>query len=602
MKAPAVSGSNPTGDAGEFTSPGTAYNRGGVYHLCGEVQDGSRFPRPSPSNDCEILNRKEQRVKSAEGDCKIAKKSAKDKPGARRDLPMSGIAHRCAVCLLVALCPGLAVGQKAAAYAEPFRPQVHFSPQQHWTNDPNGLVHFKNEYHLFFQYNPLGDQWGHMSWGHAVSPDLLHWQELPVAIPEANGEMIFTGSVVVDEGNTSGLCRGGEACLVAIYTGNRGQGSTQREVQDIASSQDRGRTWEPFSGNPVLDLQMADFRDPSVTWNEKSHSWLMAVALPNEHRVAFYTSPDLKHWMRQSTFGPAGAVAGQWECPDLLRIPGARGDKEFWVLKVGLNPGALQGGSGEQFFFGEFDGTQFTASTEPGAHGWTDYGKDSYCAISYNHLAPGENPTLLGWMSNWQYASKIPTAPWRGQMTLARRVTALQDGAGLALAQEPVVAPLRILPSQQVRKSLSGGEETGEVVVTESPAELFLNFHPADSRSLGIRIYSDADHWTEIGYERKTLLFYVDRVHSGLNISPEFPARTEAPLVEGRGWDLRVILDRASVSAFAQNGTVVMTNLIFPASTKARVVLFRQGGSKPVTAAGDVWKLRSIWSDAGGKP
>ena len=499
--------------------------------------------------------------------------------------------------LVASLSPNLSVGQ-ASLYNEPYRPQTTFSPQRNWTNDPNGLLYFQGEYHLFFQYNPFGDQWGHMSWGHAVSPDLLHWKELPVAIPEANGEMIFTGSVVVDEKNTSGLCRGREPCLVAVYTGHRGQGPTQRQVQDIAVSLDRGRTWQAYSGNPVLDLHMADFRDPSVTWNQESHSWLMAVALPSEHKVAFYTSPDLKQWTRQSTFGPAGATGGQWECPDLLRIPGGNGTKEVWALKVGLNPGSLQGGSGEQYFLGTFNGGRFTPTTAPGAHGWTDYGKDSYCAISYNHLPPSEKPTLLGWMNNWQYAGKLPTAPWRGQMTLARRITAVHDSAGAALSQEPVIAPLRILPPKSMRKSLAASQEKIELIATESPAEFRLTFQPANAEIFGLRVYSDADHWTEVGYDRPNLRFYVDRVHSGPGIAPEFPVRTDAPLVEGRPWDLTLILDRSSISAFTQGGTIAMTNLIFPVSPNARLVLFRKGGTQKVTVTGQAWMLQSIWSNA----
>jgi fructan beta-fructosidase len=493
---------------------------------------------------------------------------------------------------------GQSTQPKAVAYDEPYRPQVHFSPQHHWTNDPNGLVYFKGEYHLFYQYNPLGDTWGHMSWGHAVSPDLLHWQVLPVAIPESDTEMIYTGSVVVDERNTSGLCRDGNACLVAIYTGHRGHGDTQREVQDIAASQDRGRTWQVFSGNPVLDLGMSNFRDPSVTWNDEAHAWLMAVSLPNEHQVAFYTSSDLKQWTRRSTFGPAGATGGQWECPDLLRVPGEKGSKEVWALKVGLNPGSLQGGSGEQFFLGNFDGTQFTQSTEPGSHGWTDYGKDSYCAISYNHLPAGEKPTLIGWMNNWQYANKLPTSPWRGQMTLARRLTAIHDQAGLALSEDPVIAPLRMLPARQVSQTLSASKSATELINAESPAELKLSFRPGDTQNLGLRVYSDDEHWTEIGFDNANGKLYVDRTHSGLTVAKDFPARTEAPLVKSRPWNLHLILDRSSVSVFAQNGTLAMTNLIFPPGTKCQVMFFRQGGTQAVSVKGTFWNLRSIWTGA----
>ena len=483
--------------------------------------------------------------------------------------------------------------QAAENYDQPFRPQVHFSPQRNWTNDPNGLVYFRGEYHLFFQYNPFGDEWGHMSWGHAVSPDLLHWKELAVAIPEGDGEMIFTGSVVVDEKNTSGLCDGSKACMVAVYTGNRGAGATQREVQDLASSQDGGRTWQKYPGNPVLDLHMSDFRDPNVSWNEQSRSWIMAVALPNEHKVAFYASPDLKHWTRRSTFGPMGATGGQWECPDLVHIPDKDGKGGIWALKVGLNPGSLQGGSGEQYFLGSFDGTTFTQSSEAGSHGWSDYGKDSYCAISYNHLPPGAQPVLLGWMNNWQYASKQPTSPWRGQMTLARRVTLIHDGSGFALSQQPVIEPLRILPATRIEKRLSDGET--RLSAGESPTEFRLTFSPGESQGFGLRIFSDADHWTEVAFDRTKQIFSVDRTHSGLNIAPEFPAKTEAPLAGDRAFDLDLIVDHSSVSAFAQEDTIAVTNLIFPPTRNLRLVLFQKGG-KSVEVRGEAWKLRSIWS------
>lgn len=250
------------------------------------------------------------------------------------------------------------VAASAQQYAEQFRPQVHYSPAKNWMNDPNGLVFFQGEYHLFYQYNPTGDLPANISWGHAVSSDLLHWKELPVAIPATAETLIFTGSVVVDQHNSSGLCATNDACLVAIYTGHHPHGEQPPvETQDLAVSQDRGRTWQNYSGNPVLDRgAMANFRDPSVSWNEQTHSWLMTVALPDDHKVLFYTSPNLKQWTELTSFGPAGTVAGQWECPALVHLPasGARGDA--WVLKVGLNPGSLQGGSGEQYFVGNFDG------------------------------------------------------------------------------------------------------------------------------------------------------------------------------------------------------------------------------------------------------
>ncbi|WP_433969296.1 glycoside hydrolase family 32 protein [Tunturiibacter gelidiferens] len=176
-------------------------------------------------------------------------------------------------------------------------------PEENWANDPNGLAFYQGEYHLFFQYNPFGNQWGHMSWGHAVSTDLLHWHELPVAIPEHDNTMIFTGSVVVDHQNTSGLCTHGD-CLVAIYTGHTQTSEGIRQTQNLAVSLDKGRNWAQYPGNPVLDLHMADFRDPSVSWDPIAHHWVMAVSLPKEHKIRFYSSPT-------SSCGHSSATSAQ---------------------------------------------------------------------------------------------------------------------------------------------------------------------------------------------------------------------------------------------------------------------------------------------------
>ena len=501
---------------------------------------------------------------------------------------------RVGACIFAWVVSGCCFGQ--GVYQEALRPQVHYSPREHWMNDPNGLVYFEGEYHLFYQYNGRSMVPEHVGWGHAVSKDLLHWEELGEAIPEVNGEAAFTGSAVVDAKNTSGLCERGKACLVAIYTGNVGSGPTQREWQNIASSQDRGRTWQRYAGNPVLDLHTKEFRDPGVSWNEQAKAWVMAVSMPNEHQVAFYTSPDLKKWTETSRFGPAGQTTGQWECPDLLKVPGA--GRDVWALKVGINPGSLQGGSGEQYFLGNFDGKTFTSGTEAGAHGWSDYGKDSYCAISYNDLPKGEKPTLIGWMDDWQYADKLPTTPWRGQMTMPRRVTAVKDGAGLGLKQEPVVESLRVGKGIGLSGVLRAGEKTRQLATTASPAEFTLSFDGGET--FGVRLYSDAEHWTEIGMDRSAMILYVDRTKAqGIEAPANFSARTEAPLAARRTFDLHVVVDRSSVEVFAQDGTVAMTNLILPKGTEIRVEMFRGGGKGAVKASGRLWPLRPIWGVTG---
>jgi len=324
----------------------------------------------------------------------------------------------------------------------------------------------------------------------------------------------------------------------------------------------------------------------------------MVVSLPNEHQVLFYKSSDLKHWTKTSTFGPQGAVGGQWECPSLVEVPQKAGKGSVWALKVGLNPGGLQGGSGEQYFLGDFDGKAFSLASGITKQSWTDYGKDSYCAISYNHLPPGAPPVLIGWMNNWEYADKLPTSPWRGQMTIPRELHVVEDADGMSLAQTPVTKGARVKTSQPIASTLKGDALHKRLLQISSPAELHVRFSSDDSHVAGLRLYSDESHWTEIGFDLEHSTFYVDRVHSGIEVTKAFPVRTEAPLAKDRPFDVDLVLDRSSVEAFAQSGTIAMTNLIFPASPMTRVEIFRVGGTLPVTVRGEAWRLNSVWANA----
>ncbi|HZU27906.1 MAG TPA: glycoside hydrolase family 32 protein [Bryobacteraceae bacterium] len=462
-------------------------------------------------------------------------------------------------------------------YDQPYRPQYHFSPRQHWTNDPNGTVFFDGEYHLFFQYNPFGDIWGHMSWGHAVSTDLVHWRELPVALPEANGVMIFTGSTVIDAHNSSGFCAGGKPCMVAVYTGH----SPGRQTQNLAYSNDRGRSWTKYSGNPVLDLNMADFRDPDVFWSEAARRWTMAVSLPNEHKIRFYGSTDLKRWAKLSDFGPAGATGGQWECPNLVQLPLEGTGERRWVLKVGLNPGGLQGGSGEQYFVGRFDGARFVNENPATTTLWTDYGKDCYCALTFNNLARGEQPVMIGWMNNWQYAVKLPTSPWRGQMTIPRQLSLRRTPEGIRLFQQP--AP-----------QLNELDESGPA--RDHSYRVTLRASPGAAHAFGVKLLASDGSATIVGYNRATARIYMDRSHSGdVAFSPDFATRTEAPLeLHGAPLRLEILVDRSSVELFAQDGEVAMTNLVF-APLDADAASFWSEGGRIASQTMQVRPMKSIW-------
>lgn len=251
------------------------------------------------------------------------------------------------------------VTETSQSGTEGWRPQFHFTPPRNWMNDPNGLVWYAGEYHLFYQHNPFGDRWGHMSWGHAVSRDLVHWEHLPVALPEQKDFMIYSGSAVVDWQNTTGFGRQGGPPLVAVFTAHYKDRPLQN--QHVAWSLDRGRTWTFYEGNPVLDIGDADFRDPKVFWHEPTQRWIMVVAWPVQRQVRFYGSPNLRQWTHLSDFGPAGCTNGVWECPDLFALPVENlPGQHRWVLVVSVSGGGPNGGSGCQYFVGQFDGWQFT--------------------------------------------------------------------------------------------------------------------------------------------------------------------------------------------------------------------------------------------------
>ncbi len=474
-------------------------------------------------------------------------------------------------------------------YTEELRPRFHWSPPFGWMNDPNGLVRVAGEYHLFFQYNPYSVDFGRIGWGHAVSDDLVHWQPLPVALAPTDAEMIFSGSVVVDRDNTSGLCPDAapESCLVAIYTTSRDLGETTRQTQDVAVSQDRGLTWTKYEGNPVLDLDLVDFRDPKVFWHEPTSSWVMVVVLPVERQVLLFRSDDLLEWEPLSEFGPAGAVDGIWECPDLFPLEVEGTGETRWVMKVDLNPGHVAGGSGGQYFVGSFDGERFVPDEPDAPPAWVDYGRDFYCATTFAEGTDEPGRQLwLGWLNDWLYATEVPTYPWRGSMTFPRELSLAATPDGVRLAQEPVgdLAALRAgevsadgdatevnralgeldpeqLGSFQARFSV-GGQRS-------SPAELRLVLE-SGAVAATVRVLPGAEG------------FLVERPDEGnLEVAPTFPGPTPvAPVDDDGPLTLTVLRDRNSLEVFGEEGRSVITELILPAGDVTRVEIVAGDGQE----------------------
>jgi sucrose-6-phosphate hydrolase SacC (GH32 family) len=514
----------------------------------------------------------------------------------------------------------------APAHDQPFRPQLSFSPQHNWMNDPNGLVYHDGEYHLFYQYNPNKDTWGDMSWGHAVSTDLLHWTELPLALPvekDARGEitqMFFSGSAVVDHANTSGLGQPGNPAMVAMYTaafphartlnGKAVRAGTQ--AQSLAYSLDRGRTWTQYAGNPVIPeppatyaAEYREFRDPKMFWYEPEQKWVLATVVAQQHKALFYSSRDLIHWEWTGEFGPAGATGGVWECPDLVELA-VDGDpaRRKWVLIISLNPGGPAGGSGMQYFVGDFDGKTFTR--DPGASNgeaqWLDYGADFYAGVTYNGL-PGDRHLLVGWMNNWLYANAVPTTPWRSAQALPRELGLRTVNGRIRLVQQPLAEAQRLrgalLYGASERAIASGSQGLHLSGPARAPLEVQMRLKPGSAARSGIRLgAAGSGTYTEIGYDAAQGAVYLDRTRSGdAAFHPQFAARHAAPVaLDDGGLPLRILVDRGSVTVFAGQGEVVLTDQVFPASGAESVSLFGVDGEAQVRDL-KVWPLDSIWKE-----
>lgn len=480
---------------------------------------------------------------------------------------------------------GLLAGQPPAG-DEPLRPRFHFTPARNFMNDPNGLVFYKGEYHLFYQHNPFGATWGHMSWGHAVSPDMLRWQHLPVALSEEDGVMIFSGSVVVDGQNSSGFCEakdGDRSCLVAVYTGH-GHG---KQTQNLAYSNDRGRTWTKYARNPVIDLGLKDFRDPKVFWAEPTQRWIMVTVLPDQHKVRFFSSPDLKAWTALSDFGPAGATGGVWECPDLFRLPieGEPGQMR-WVLDVDINPGGIAGGSAGQYFVGRFDGTRFVPEDPASPTLWADYGKDFYASLSFSDVPVSDGRRIwMGWISNWQYANEEPTAPWRGAQSVPRTLKLHRTADGLRLVQ----APSRELEALRTTPHATTISSSGPLPPS---AEIVLEVRPGDWKEAGIRLSNAAGEEVIVGIASTPLEVFVDRRHSRKTpFHAAYPGRHAGPVAWRDGTiTLRILFDRSVVEVFANDGETVVTDRVFPTQPLDRLELLPPDGTPP---AARMWTLGS---------
>ena len=493
-----------------------------------------------------------------------------------------------------------------------YRPSYHFTPLYGWMNDPNGMVYKDGEYHLYFQYNPYGSKWGNMHWGHAVSKDLVHWEQLDPAIARDPVGHIFSGSSVVDKKNTAGF---GKDAIIAIYTNNS---VNHDEVQCIAYSNDNGRTFTKYEGNPVLTPfdGLKDFRDPKVFWYEKGKCWYMIVSADKETR--FYKSKNLKKWTYVSAFGKGlGQQPCQYECPDFFQLP-VNGDKKNmkWVMTMNINPGCWFGGSATEYFVGDFDGKKFTC---PDAHDvkWLDWGKDHYATVTFSNT--GDRVLGITWMSNWQYANLTPFKQNRGANGLPRELKLYEKNGKYYISEDvaPEVYALRKDTKNVADASVSDEKMLAGVAANmEGAFEIEADVTPDANGIAGIEISNNKRERTMIYFDMKQGKVVMDRTESGLsdfgkqsvphdielawdkqlaaegkqparitnsiNYKNDFALATWAPLSlceDGKKtYHVDIFVDKSSVELFVDGGRIAMTNLVFPVAPYENVKLYTQGG------------------------
>lgn len=481
---------------------------------------------------------------------------------------------------------------------EKYRPLYHHTPSYGWMNDPNGMFYKDGVWHLYYQWNPYGSKWQNMTWGHSSSKDLVNWEHHPAAILPNGIGTIFSGSSAIDRENSTGF---GENSVVAMYTS-----AGDSQTQSLAVSHDNGETFEIYPANPVLTLD-SEARDPNMFWNPQTKEWTMVLAHALDHEMLIFSSPDMKSWTLQSAFGKGlGAQKGVWECPDLFQLPVEGSDEKKWVLICNINPDGPFGGSGIQYFTGDFDGKVFTPDTDSNgkvATKWLDFGKDNYALVSWSD-APEGRRTAIGWMSNWQYAADVPTMQYRSANTLPLEVTLFKGTDGdyyASTVPSPELTKLRDKLIVNTRKTGVGtkGKNFSLPTANDGVCEMEMTIDPKKAQSVNLTLSNAAGEEVVMTYNPAEATFSFNRKKSGIvDFSKDFPATTVAPTFgTSRKLTLRIFIDRSSIEIFGNDGRFAMTNLVFPNSPYSRLSVSSAGGNAEISNL----KIYSIATDSSNK-
>ncbi len=442
-----------------------------------------------------------------------------------------------------------------------FRPIIHFTPEKGWMNDPNGMIWFNGLYHLYYQYYPNGIKWGAMHWGHASSEDLINWKHHPIALfPDKKGT-IFSGTIIYSPGFDK------SKQLIAFFT--HFKFGLQR--QSIALSNDT-INWEKYINNPILkNPGIIHFRDPKVLWYPDQEKWIMLLAC-GKH-IRFYDSKDLISWKYLSSFGRNdGEHGGIWECPDLLCF-----NNSDWVLLVSIKNGAPNGGNGMQYFVGYFDGKRFINSNPAETKLWLDYGTDCYAGLTWSNIPSSEKkPIFIAWMSNWQYASKIPTSPWRGTMTIARSLDLKTINNKKVLCSLPYYSIEKYQKPFLNENNFPLSNQIQYFLPTKTTScDISLIIKDIVSKHFVLQLRNEIEDSITIEFDFFNAMLTLDRSNSGkINFSRHFPNKIKMPINSSLiDANIRILIDSCSIELFINDGESTLTCLVFPKSPYSHLII-----------------------------
>lgn len=494
-------------------------------------------------------------------------------------------------------------------YTEQYRPKVHFTPEKNWMGAPSGFVYAAGEYHLFYEYNPDRPIWGNLHWGHAISKDLIHWTNLPIAIfPDSLGD-IFSGCVIADIKNTSGLGTPDNPPFIAFYRQlnqkNIERNQDKAGMQSIAYSIDKGYTWIKYKGNPIITGSRY-FSDSKVFWHKQTNSWIMCLAVSN--MINFYSSPDCIHWEYQSNFKKSkNANNTNWQYPELFPLTVKGSNESKWVLLVNESGANIDNTPATKYYIGDFDGKNFK-STQLEAHKFSfllDYGKDFYASISCNN-EPNNRRIIVSWMNCWQYAGQEPNLTWKGSTTFPRELNLIKDDFLYLVTATPVNEISNLYGKSKSIKKFE--VQTNSKIVfdrlsfNKSPTEIKIIFDISQQDwigfplSYGIKFQNSRGEYYTIKYENDFRGFSIDRyISSNNSFSKLFNFKYYLTYrAKGPKFEWRIILDSSSIEFFADNCKISVTNTIFPSEPFDSIELFTEMSPIHVIDC-TITELKTIW-------